>query len=222
MRRPSRSCGNKLGDALVEQVIEVDRAVLQVSLGQAQRHAQRHEPLLRPVVEVAPQASPLVVAGMQQPCPARLDVEHRTTQLQPEPDHLDEQRRGIRDLARQRTWARLRMGQHTDRLVAEQHRGHLSPAVEHQRFAGRVLEAVLSRHPIPHLQARVMQGGPQCILELFRSRLAEVRATTQFVDRVQGSGPNGVQPPVHAPAQSIPEWDQGDGAHCRGSGRRRR
>ena len=44
--------GRDLGDGLVEQAIDVDRAVIEVALGQSDRHAERDEPLLGAVVQI--------------------------------------------------------------------------------------------------------------------------------------------------------------------------
>ena len=64
----------ELGHALVEQPVDVDRAVVEVPLRQPQRHAERHEPLLGAVVEVALEAAALLVADLHQSGPARLDL----------------------------------------------------------------------------------------------------------------------------------------------------
>ena len=84
--------GAELGDALVEDPVEVDGAVVEVALGQPQRHAEGDQPLLGAVVQVPLEAPALVVAGRQQPAPARLGLGQGAGHLAAEPDHLDQGR----------------------------------------------------------------------------------------------------------------------------------
>ena len=69
--------GAELGDALVEQAVDVDRPSLEVSLGEPDRHPERHQPLLRAVVQVSLEPPPLLVADLDEPCPARLHLLER-------------------------------------------------------------------------------------------------------------------------------------------------
>ena len=66
--------GAELGDARVEQLVDVDGAVVEVALGQPQLHAERDEPLLGAVVQVAFHSAALLVADLDQPGPARLGL----------------------------------------------------------------------------------------------------------------------------------------------------
>ena len=82
--------GAELGDGLVEQAVHVDRAA-EVALREPQGHAERDEPLLGAVVQVALQPAALGVARLQQPRPARLDLAQRLAELAAQPDQLDQQ-----------------------------------------------------------------------------------------------------------------------------------
>ena len=82
----------QLGHRAVEQVVDVDGAVTEVPLGQAQGHAQRHEALLGTVVQVELEATSLLVPGPHQPAPAGLDLPQRRAQLEPESTGLHQQR----------------------------------------------------------------------------------------------------------------------------------
>ena len=59
------------------------------------------QPLLGAVVEVALEPAAFLVAGMQQPGPAGLDLAERLPQLDPQPDDLDEQRARVGQLREQ-------------------------------------------------------------------------------------------------------------------------
>jgi hypothetical protein len=52
-----------LGDALVEEPVEVHGAVVEMALGEPQRHAEGDQALLGAVVQVALEATALVVPG---------------------------------------------------------------------------------------------------------------------------------------------------------------
>ncbi len=69
--------GAELGDALVEQAVDVDRAVVEVPLREPQLHAERDQPLLGSVVEVALDPAALLVADLDEPGPARLRLAQR-------------------------------------------------------------------------------------------------------------------------------------------------
>ena len=73
--------GAELGDGLVEDPRDV-HAASEAALGQPQGHPQRHQPLLGPVVQVALEADPLLVADPQQPGPAVLGLGERLAQLE--------------------------------------------------------------------------------------------------------------------------------------------
>ena len=80
----------ELGHALVQEAVDLDRAVVEVPLRQPHRHAEGDEPLLGTVVEVSLEASALLVADLHEAGPARGDLLQRTRELQPQPHHLDE------------------------------------------------------------------------------------------------------------------------------------
>ena len=80
--------GAQLGHALVQETVDVDRALVEVALRQPQCHPERDEPLLGPVVEVALQAAALALPDRHQLHPAGLDVAQRPSQLEPKPDHV--------------------------------------------------------------------------------------------------------------------------------------
>ncbi len=91
----------ELGDALVEQPVDIDRAVTQVPLGQPDGHAERDQPLLSTVVQVALQSTALLVADLHQPGTTGLDLLECTGELQPQPNHLDQGGAAVRHLAQQ-------------------------------------------------------------------------------------------------------------------------
>ena len=93
--------GAQLGDGLVDQAVHVGRAVVEVALGEPQGHAERDEPLLRAVVQVALEPAALLVAGLDQPGPARLDLAQRRGELQAQAHDLDERRGRRGDLAQE-------------------------------------------------------------------------------------------------------------------------
>ena len=147
--------GAELGDALVEQPVDVDGAVVEVPLGQPQLHAERDQPLLGAVVEVALQPAALVVADLDQPRPAGLGLAQGAGHLRAEPDHLDQGAAAAGDLAEQ--LGRRGPGaadEDAGLLVVEQHRhavaaGTGSPA--------GVQEGVRPRHPEADPQPGVAQ-----------------------------------------------------------------
>ena len=93
--------GAELGDAWSSSPSSVDGAVVEVPLRQPQRHAQRDQPLLGAVVQVALEPAPLLVADLDQPGPARLDLAQRAGSSSREPDHLDDRGRPVGDLPQQ-------------------------------------------------------------------------------------------------------------------------
>jgi hypothetical protein len=93
--------GAEFGHGLVQEAAHVDRAVVQVPLRQPDRHPQRHQPLLGAVVQIAFQLPSLLVSGLDESCPARLDVAQGAGELQPQPDDLDQGRRPQCDAAQE-------------------------------------------------------------------------------------------------------------------------
>ena len=136
--------GPELGDALVDQAVDVDRAVVEVPLGEPQLHAQRDQSLLRAVVQVALEPTPLLVARAQQPGPARLGLGERVGDLDAQANHLHKGRAAGRDLAEQLDRRRPGVGhQHAVLLVDQLHR---HPAAADRLAVGVEVE-LRPRHP---------------------------------------------------------------------------
>ena len=128
----------QLGDALVEQAVDVDGAVVEVPLRQPQLHAQRDQPLLGAVVQVPLEPPAFLVADLDEPGPARLGVAEREGHLRAQPDDLDQGAAPVGDLAQQLGGRRTRAAHEDARLLlVQQHGRPRRPAPAHPPRPGR-------------------------------------------------------------------------------------
>ena len=129
----------QLGDGLVEQAVHIACAVVEVSLGQAQRHAERDEPLLGAVVQVALEPAALLVAGMDEPGAAGLDLAQRRRSSRRSRTTSTSVARGGRDLAQQLRRQEPRAAGSRAPIGA--------PPIDHGHVAGGVEPAPPTRPP---------------------------------------------------------------------------
>ena len=153
--------GAELGDGLVEQPVHVEAGVAEVALRQPDGHAERDEPLLGAVVQVALQPSALPVARVQDPRAAVGHLAQRLGELQPGADQLDDQPDVRGDLPQQLP---RRLGAHRqerpDRGVADVHR-HPPSLADRQRRRGQVDQAGPARaaRSPPAARGRAARGA---------------------------------------------------------------
>ena len=133
MRAQLGDRGAELGDGLVEQPVHVEAAVAEVALREPDRHAERDEPLLGAVVQVALQPSALPVARVQDPRAAVGHLAQRLGELQPRAGSARRSaRRRTRSPAAAPARPRCAPAGAYRRCVADVHR-HLPPVADRQR-----------------------------------------------------------------------------------------
>ncbi len=174
--------GGQLGDALVEECVDVDGAVAKVSLRQPHRHSQRDEPLLGAVVQVALEPQPFSVAHLDEPGPAGLDLSKGLGQLGSQPGDLHEAGGGRRDHSEYGGSSGGRRAQGADLDAAEGH--WYQPVVDHRHPVG-VDEPGCAGHQQADSQIWVAQRRTEHGLQLLRLRALGVHAPLQVLDRRQ-------------------------------------
>lgn len=205
--------GADLGDRLVEDLVEVERAVTKVTLGEPQRHAERHQPLLGAVVEVELEATPFLIPCAHESTAAGLDLLEGLADLEAKPAHLHEQRSSLGDVVDEPAGR------------ADTRNDHPDPMARHHRRSGsrtgRDLPAVpvhaglLAGYGVPDPERRVTQSCAEHRLELLGNRRPGIDLALQRSHRPDRPRAVRIEPRTDAARQPRAHRPEGEGDHRR-------
>ena len=197
------------------------RAVAEVALGEPQGHAERDQPLLGAVVQVALQPAALLVAGLQEPRPARLDLAQRLGRA-PARSRTTSTSSAAAAATSRSSSARRRpvpRSRTPIRCAAEPHRHAVAASRRPARADGVDESGAGPGSRKPTRSVGVAQRRAQRGLQLLRAGAAGVGARSQVVDRGQrGAAAAGTAARSTPPLQPGAQRGQRGGAH---RGRRR-